>query len=201
MTIVEIVNMALGFLGEDTITTLADATKRAQLANAAYAAVRDAILEERDWQFASVWTAVEADATAPVNPAYAARLAKPAGTLSVREVLDAAGDPIEWKLDGAYLDIEAAAEVTLAGETVEGGLVRATASVSDTTLWPNNFVLAFAHRLAAMLAVTLCENRALESDQWALYERALDKAASADSMQGRPFAGPSISTLKNARNS
>jgi hypothetical protein len=201
MTIVEICNMALGFLGEDAVTTLADATKRAQLANANYAAVRDAILEERDWQFASTWTAIAADATAPTDPAYAARLAKPAGTLSVRQVVDSGGSPIEWRLAGAYVDIEAVAEVTLGGVTVDGALMRATASVSDTSLWPNNFSLAFAHRLAAVLAVPLSENRQLQTDQWQLYERALDKAASADSMQGRPFQGPRISTLKSARNS
>ena len=51
-TDVDIVNAALIRLGERTIASLADAVKPAQLANAIFAELRDALLREHPWNFA-----------------------------------------------------------------------------------------------------------------------------------------------------
>ena len=198
MTLVEIVNMALGFLGEDSISTLADSTKRATLANACYGTVRDAILEERDWQFASLWAVQATAATTSKNPLAVYQCSKPTGTLAIRKVCDGDGEPLEWMLEGESILTEETVADAVATDT-DGVYVHVTQQITDTAKWPSNFVLAFAHRLAAVLAVPLCENRALEADQWRLYQMALDQAVSADSMQGRPVQGPYVSTLKNAR--
>ena len=53
-TEVDIVNAALIKLGERTIASLTDAVKPAQLANAVYADLRDALLREHPWNFAMV---------------------------------------------------------------------------------------------------------------------------------------------------
>ena len=198
MTIVEICNIALGFLGEDAITSLSDGTTRADLCNQAYAAVRDAVLEERAWQFADVWATQATSASTSKNPRVTYQASKPTGTLAVREVCDGNGAPIEWLLEGELILTDETVEDAVSSGT-DGVYVHVTKQITDTTLWPNNFILAFAHRLAAELAVPLTENKAKQETEWALYERALDKATSADSMQGRPFQGPYVSTLKNAR--
>jgi hypothetical protein len=48
---VDIVNMALRLLGDDSITTLSDTTRRAQIANEFWDTVRDATLAEHPWNF------------------------------------------------------------------------------------------------------------------------------------------------------
>lgn len=197
MTIVEICNMALGYLATEAIVTLADGTVRATLLSQNYATVRDAILEERDWQFASVWSKAPSAGT-PVHPDYDYELAKPAGCVAVREVCDADHSPIEWKLEGAYILVESLVEDLVSAGT-DGAYLRVTQQITDPTLWPSNFVLAYAHRLASVLAVPLTENRQLQADQWNLYRQTMDEAASVDSMQGRPFQGPYISSLAAAR--
>ena len=200
MTIVEICNIALGYLGEDSITALSDGTTRADLCNQIYAAVRDAVLEDRDWQFASLWAAQATIASTSKNPRLAYQASKPTGTLSVREVVDAEGDAIDWLLEGELILVDDYVADAVAAGT-DGVYVHVTQSVADTTKWPNAFILAFAHRLAAELAVPLSENVRKQETEWALYRQALEIATSNDSMQGRPIQGPYVSTLANARSS
>ena len=51
---VDIVNDALGELGEEPIVTMTDTTKRAKLANRIYARTRDYVLRVYNWNFATV---------------------------------------------------------------------------------------------------------------------------------------------------
>src|SRR5262245_60599862 len=60
LTAVNIVNQALVALGENKITALTDNTLRAQMANEHWPTVRDAVLEEHPWHFASVRTTLYA---------------------------------------------------------------------------------------------------------------------------------------------
>jgi hypothetical protein len=200
MTALEICNLALSWLGEAAISALDEDSVAADLCTQSYAEIHDALLEERDWQWASRWEAVALDADAPVNPRYTMRLAKPAAALEVREVTDGDGDAVGWVLEGAYLLIDESCTVTVDGEEVDGAYVRYTEQKEDPTTWPANFSLSVAHRLASVLAVPLAESRALQASEWQLYEATLAKATSADSMQGRAFTGPTISALKAARN-
>jgi len=50
---VEICNLALSWLGGDLIISLTDDSTEAKLCNAVYAPLRDAVLEEREWTFAT----------------------------------------------------------------------------------------------------------------------------------------------------
>lgn len=56
LTAEDIVNGALGELGEEPIITMGDTTKRAKLANRIYARTRDYVLRAYNWNFATVRT-------------------------------------------------------------------------------------------------------------------------------------------------
>lgn len=87
MNNVEICNLALSWLGEPQITTLADATPAARLCNALFASTLRAFLAEREWSRAVAWQVLTPEAEAPSNPRFEQQFAVPAGTLRVLEVL------------------------------------------------------------------------------------------------------------------
>jgi hypothetical protein len=191
VTVVDICNLALGWLGVEPIIALTDGTKRALLCTQNWALIRDAVLEERDWAFASVWTGMEVEGDAPVNPSYPYMVSAPPYSLAVREVVDASGTPIEWKLDEGFVLLERA-DTVVDGESAEvtGAYVRATTQVLEAEgtgvfTAPNNYVEAVAHRLAAVLATALTENQSVAREQLQLYAMCLAKAKIVDSMQGR----------------
>ena len=63
MTVLEICNLALSWLAAESIEDLGDDTRRAELCALNYPAVRDLVLEARDWAFASMFAfAVESTA-------------------------------------------------------------------------------------------------------------------------------------------
>src|SRR5262245_416654 len=53
ITVVNIANMALRMLGDDSITSLSDTTRRAQIVNEYWSTTRDATLAEHPWNFAT----------------------------------------------------------------------------------------------------------------------------------------------------
>lgn len=97
-TEVDICNSALGKLGVETITALADNNPRARLCNSQYNKIRDKVLYSHPWNFAVERASLTVDATAPTY-GYTYRYPKPAGCLRVLEVdTDQA-----WEIEGDYI--------------------------------------------------------------------------------------------------
>jgi hypothetical protein len=171
---VGICNMALGWLGAGTITALTEASTLGELCAANFNPVRDAVLEERAWRFATQRRSVAAD---PVAPAYGAayRYLIPSQVIRVLEVSDGADQLLDWQREGDYVITDQASPIYL----------RSVERVDDTARWTPGFTMSMATRLAATLAITLTENRALQADLWSLYARRLQEAGAKDGMQGR----------------
>lgn len=175
MTPVDLANLALGWLGEPRIVSFEDPSKNAGILKAAFPAIRDAVLEARDWTFATERFDLAPDAALPAF-GYAARFALPGSVLRVVscEVLE--GSDLEWVREGAFI---------LTRDAAPRLFVKGIVRVEDSSLWSPGFAQALAARLAADLCVPLTENRAVGADLWALYERKLKDAAANDGRQGR----------------
>jgi hypothetical protein len=172
---VSICNQALTFLGQKPITSLNDANTTAEWMRNNYPFIRDAVLEERMWTFATARaasTTMDRDAwdTAYAHPA-------PLNWISVFRVYRNSGistlTSIDWRLeDGIILCSES--------NILLWGLKR----VTDTGKFSPLFVQALASRIAADACIPLTENRELQRDMWMLYGDKLREAAARDGQQG-----------------
>lgn len=174
MDAVAICNLALGWVGAGRIAALTEASKLAELCNANFAPVRDAVLEERAWRFATLRRPIAADATAP-SWGYAYRYLLPSTVVRVLEVSDGSSSLRDWEREGGYVLTDQVSPI----------YVRCVERVEDPAGWPPGFTMAVALRLAATLATTLSENRALQDELWARYRDQVKRAGAVEGQQGR----------------
>lgn len=175
---VSICNQALGWLGENLITSLDDPSRNANLCRDNYPFLRDAVLEERMWTFATdraVSTVADLDAW---GVQYKHPL--PLEWLAVYRVYCTPGATPDqgwpakgWRREGAYV-------LTQESTVYMWGVKR----ISDTGKFTQLFVQALAARLAADLAMPITEDRQKQADAWNLYQAKLAEAAARDGAQG-----------------
>jgi hypothetical protein len=180
-SVVDICNMALGWIGAERITSLADVSEQANLCNLNYAISRDTVLESREWTFA-----VERFSLNPtgVVPAYdwGYEFVIPTEVLRVltvdRPTAGVLGGPEHeqenWVREGN--------SILMNRDTLT---MRAIVRIEDTTLFSSSFVHALAARLAADLCIPITRSKTLQQQMFVLYGAKLEDAASADGMQGR----------------
>ena len=188
-----ICNQALSWLAAVQVTSLDQDSREARWMKANYPFIRDAVLEERQWTFA---TARETSTVADMD-AFGAMYVHPRPTtwISVKRVYrDVSAQTVD-----NYIKSE--------GWRMEGGSVLAveptvymwgTDRITDTGAYSPLFVQALAARIAADAAMPLTENRMLQSDMWNLYGVKLREAAASDGLQGSSDKLKS-NTLINAR--
>jgi hypothetical protein len=173
---VTICNQALGWLGQDPITSLNDNNTTASLCKANYAHLRDAVLEARAWTFASARHVSESADRDAFDQFFLHGI--PTGWLVVRRCFrqvteSRALDSRGWSREGNKV-LAKEATVYLWG----------TQRIDDPGQFTPAFVQALAARIAADLCVPLTENRQLQVDLWNLYERKVSEAAATDGGQG-----------------
>ncbi len=177
---VQIVNLALSWMGQNRINSLTDKQNEAVVMNDNYALSRDKTLSDVAWTFA-----LRRETLAPIaaKPAFGPQnqFLIPSDVLRVHRVyrpnsnLQAADlQNARWVREGQHI---LAVEATVWAIFI----VR----VDDPTKFSPQFVHALAARLAADTAVTFTESLKLEEKMEARYEAKLDDAAYADGSQGR----------------
>lgn len=169
-TSVDISNLALSYLGGNRITSLEDESKEANLCKANYQPVLEAVLEAREWSFATCrFTSGSPASPAPVYGfANAFQL-----DASVLRVLDVNDNDYEWQVEGRRIVTDQ--------ESVE---YRAICRIEDTSLLPPTFVQALASRLAAEIAIALTNSRTMQGQMLELYGVKLREAQASDGRQG-----------------
>lgn len=186
MTQLEVYNTALLRAGvSETIASLTENTKNAKLCNRLYTQVRDYVLRDFPWNFATRMVTLALSGTAPTNWEY--QYAYPSDCLKVREVVSAGGRvvrtdlriPFEIGNDGTSRVIwtnEATAELCY------------TARVEDLTQWDPLTLSALAWALTAELAAPLSVKGELAQRAQSGYAQAVH--ASAASMANEAWFGP-----------
>lgn len=180
---VSICNVALGWLGQNPISSLTEASVTAQLCQANYDEARKAVLEEGVWGFAQkkfiLQTPVAPDDDMwGLNTNY---FFVPNDILNVREAYSSAampGDPLKgWTIEGNYL-VSSWGKVFCIG----------TVDILDPTVMSAAFRAALSARLAADLCIPITQSQTLSADMWAMYEDKLTRAAVIDASQSRRYA-------------
>jgi hypothetical protein len=190
-TPVDICNMALSLLGTIQISAFTDPSTEAQQCNFWYPFLRDAVLEDRAWTFATQRTLLVA--TPPLGGSlpvgWGQCFAKPVGALNIIQCYrgnttsQIANYP-QRQFDGRYFQID--------WELLQNQIFTNNAitqckyiiSVTDTTQFSSNFIQALAARIAQELAMPITNNRNILNDMEKLYQAKLMAAASKDGMQG-----------------
>jgi hypothetical protein len=186
---VSICNQALTWLGQKAITSLTDSNTTAEWMRNNYPFLRDAVLEERMWTFATVRATSTTQDLDEWGVQYAHPL--PLGWISVFRCYQNTGmgqaSPIEWRLESGNILCDWS-DIRLWG----------LARIEDTGKYTPLFAQALAARIAADACIPLTENRQLQVDMWNLYKTKLAEAAAKDGMQGSIERVVS-NTLVNAR--
>lgn len=190
-----ICNMALSWLGAQSISSLEEDSTEAEYCRNNYPFARDAALEEHAWTFATVR---EASTTADLDTFETAyRHSVPLDWLKVLRVYCTVtgANPDNWvQADGWRRE----GRFILANDATiyMWGIKR----IVDTGYFSSLFSKALAARLAAEICTGITENPQLEQMMWAKYKAFLADAAASDGAQGRNEKIQSNS-LVNARRS
>jgi hypothetical protein len=168
---VAIVNAALAKLGQRPILSLTDNTPSGRLAGGTYADIRDEMLREHPWNFATRRTTLPAEATTPAW-GFARSFVLPTNWLRMLEI-DNPGD-FPWKLEGGKIltDLPAPISITY--------IIR----VTD----PDQMDPSFRDTLASRLAMEWCErltgSNSLAQMMAQSYKEKLRYARSFDGQEG-----------------
>jgi hypothetical protein len=171
-SVVEICNLALTKVGEDSITSLTENTKAGRLCNLHYGPLRDSVLSAHNWNFAMTRVALALLGDAPAFD-YSAQFALPVDCLRVYQTNLPRYQ--HWKVEGRFLLCDASEVSIIYIKKVE-----------DPNLFSALFVEALAARIAAELAQPLSDSPSLVGNMFNLYERKLREARSFDAQEGHP---------------
>ena len=171
---IKICNMALSLVGvSQKIDDIDEASKEAQECNLWYDQVRDSVLRDASWGFASKYqTLVEASASPSADWDYQYRL--PSDFLRATWLTDGERDdstPIPYAL-GADSD---GAGVIFTNQQ-SPVILKYVYVASDESRWPSDFVVAMAWALGAAIAGTLADNPAWSDRAMKGYQMAIRKA-------------------------
>lgn len=175
---VSICNQALSWLGGNLIISLDDQITEAQLCKANYAELRDAVLEEGEWTFATKRFKLLPSPDAPVY-GYSHKFEIPNEVMVVKKATNYKGNAndsneFDWRREGDYI---------LAN--VDVVYIKAIVRITDVKKFNATFNQALAARIAADIAVPLTESSTKEDRMWNKYLIAMSLALPVDGMQGK----------------
>ena len=176
---VSICNQALTWLAASQISSLSDNTPEARWMNANYENLRDAVIQERQWSFATARHQSESQEQSDWGTSYVHKI--PDDWLAVFRSYSNVNSSLqrEWVPSAGFL-VESDGVHTHEEVAYLYGVKR----IINVQAFPVMFVQALAARLAADAAIPLTENVKLQADMWSLYQVKLDEAAAKDGQQG-----------------
>lgn len=170
-SVIDICNVALSRLGQTQITALTEDDKKARLCNVFYAPMRDALLEEQWWPFATKRETL-ARLTATPDSEFDYYYQLPSDCLTPRCLVD---DTIEYTIEGDRLATDSTADIELVYTKKE----------TDTTKFSAMFADLLAYRIALELVIPLTIDVNRRDRIEAAYERARIKYSQISKRQGR----------------
>jgi len=180
---IDIVNVALGMLSADPITSIEDDAPEALLMKVNYDMARDATLEAYEWTFATRMFVPAASAVAPLwRWAYAYPI--PSDIIRVLEV--DRGSPVgafvsnHMRRDQVDHEVQSGQILTNEGAIYCTGLRR----VEDEGIFSSLFAHALAAKLAMLTCFAITQSRTQFEVVTAMYTGAIKEAKSRDGMQG-----------------
>jgi len=173
-----ICNQALSWLGASLILSIDDGTTNADLCKVNYDELRDAVLNEALWSFATKRYKWIPTIDVPAF-GYGKSFLIPSEVITIIEVRDdsvfANGTSnLDWRREGNRVVAN-----------VDAVYAKCIYRVTDTSQFSPLFIQALATRLAAELAPAITESNTKTQLMWAMYDQKITLAMSMDGMQGR----------------
>jgi hypothetical protein len=189
---VSICNQAISWLGGNLITSLGDSTTEAILCNANYAELRDAVMEEGKWTFATKRFKLLPSTLTPVY-GYSNQFEIPNGVLSVIQATQYADnlnttEDFDWRREENFIVAN-----------VDAVYCKCIIQIVDPKKFSKTFNQALAARIAADIAPPLTESTSKEEKMWAKYYHLLPTALAVDGMQGKSDRIKTNSRIVNNR--
>lgn len=192
-SVVDICNVALGKLGAERISSIDNPqSDNEQLCQLFYPIVLNLMLERRDWTFLQKRTVLSTPVATAPEWGYSFAFLVPNLTYRIIDVRQSdtgnnAVNTFQWHLEDNKIVCDR-----------ERIYVRYLSSDINSAKLSGVFVMAFATRLAAEMAVQITENRTLKNDLYQESEALIDEAAAVDGLQGK-HEQIQASSLQNAR--
>lgn len=175
---VDIANRAITKLGGQAIVSLTEDSRNARAANANYATLRDAELEEHTWSFAVKRASLAASTTSPLfTKGYAFPLPSDFLRILPKDPEDNTND-VDWEIEGQTIVTNDTAPLD----------VRYVARITDTSAMPALFREAVACRLALELCELITNSNTKAQLLEAQYQEAIRKAKRTNAIQRQPAA-------------
>jgi hypothetical protein len=156
---IEICNIALVKLGANSIVSLNDGTKSANVLSAIYDALLETELTSHPWTFAATRALIPASSTAP-SFGWGAQYPLPADYLKMVEV---GTDWVFYASNSPIFAIEGRAVLTDQGSPLP---IRYIKKLASTGIFPATFVTSFACRLAAESCEALTQSLSKKQALW-----------------------------------
>lgn len=188
---VDIVNNALIRLGDNSITSLADNTVRARLANVLFADTRDAVLRAHPWNCAVNRVELGLLSAAPSH-GWSYQFQLPADPYCLRVL--ALNDDEEDGDVGDTFRIEGRKLLTNSATAK----IRFIGRITDSSAFDSLLYQAFILRLAAEMAYPVTGSVNVAASMWQLYEAKVKEARTVDGQEGSPDTS-NFSTLLDVR--
>lgn len=174
MTSTDICNLALSYLSKGKITSMEDNTEEAAQCKIHYEHDRRLLLRQYPWNFAKRVTKLAL--LADTMPGFDYTYAYPAECLAVRFVFDEE-HAAEREDDQQNFDVVMASGSQKAIATnVELAWCEYTFNTKDVDMFPDEFIEALAHYMAANMAMVLTGSASIQQTQFQLYQECTEMA-------------------------
>lgn len=168
---IDIINVALSKLGEQNLLSITDPSPPGRLANRTYDDIRDAMIREYPWNFATKRASLAAEVTAPVW-GFARSFALPSDLLRLISINNTSDQ--EWRNEGGKVVTDMTAPLE----------IRYVALV-PVDLMDSTFREALAARLAMEWAEPLAQTTSVANSMATLYRNKLQVARVSDGQEDR----------------
>ena len=175
---IDISNLALSWLGVNTITGLDDETDEARQVKLNYDLARDATLESHEWSFA-VKRFIPAKSSTDPEWGFANQFEIPSDIIRVLSV--SPDREVWWSFEQHQWVVESGFIMADVDEIFCRGIRR----VLDEGIYSNLFAHAFAAKLATLMALSLTQSHQIMEKMAQLFGGMISDAKSRDGLQGR----------------
>lgn len=174
VTEVSICSDALSELGDDPIQNLTDNSERARLCNRHYFRVRDEVLKEKNWKFATTRQKLTLDATAPIS-GFSSQFILPGDFLHLQSTDLPESEADNWRIEGNRILTDSSSLT-----------ITYTKRVEDPTLFDPLFARTVTMKLAWRIAKAITGQQAIEDRMKAAYLEAKREGGTRDAQQNAP---------------
>lgn len=183
LTDVEICNLALSRLGIRAITTLSDGTPEADACSLNYDYLRQALLVDFQWTFATSYFTLTENAESVTCPGWTYVYSWPAGCLAARRIYNASERTTDYDSVKFHVFWSGSQSKRYIATDQEDAVLIGTYNMTTVTEFSRWFIQALVLILAARLCQALKGDPQLTQQVHQEYQIVMDRAISANAME------------------